>query len=74
MKKKSRQITVISTTVMNVDQYVKRNTPREDGQHLVELTPNLKEAKEYSRDEADKIVKKIFNPHHRVFVVEDTIV
>lgn len=74
MKKQPRQITVISTTVMNVVKYIKRDRPREDGQHLVELTPNLKEAKEYSRVTANKLIKKIFNPHHREFVVEDTLV
>lgn len=73
MKKKSKLITVISTMIKNKCHYVQRATPREDGQYLVELTANLNEAKEYSRPEADKIVKKIFNPHHREFAVEDTL-
>jgi hypothetical protein len=71
--KKPRSITVISTTINKVAQYIKKDTPREDGQYLVELTPNLKEAKEYSRATANKLVKKIFNPHHREFAVEDTL-
>lgn len=73
MKKKPRQITIISTMVQNKGHYVKKDTLREDGQHLVELTANVNEAKEYSRKEANKIVRKIFNPHHREFAVEDTL-
>lgn len=73
MKKQPRQITVISTMIKNKGHYVQRATLREDGQYLVELTANVNEAKPYSRTEANKIVKKIFNPHHREFAVEDTL-
>lgn len=73
MKKTQRTITVISTMIQNKGHYVKKDTPRGDGQYLVELTSNLKEAKDYSGMDADKIVKKIFNPHHREFAVEDTL-
>lgn len=74
MPKKTRTITVISATIIGATKYVTAAKKRHDGQYLVELTSNLRDAKEFTDKEARDVCPRIFNPHHRDYVVEETLV
>lgn len=74
MNKGSRSITVIITTIQNRVHYIRKTIGRQDGRYMVELTTSSKEAQDFSLAKANEIVPKIFNPHDRVFTVEDTLI
>lgn len=74
MKKKPRSITVITTQIQHRVHYVRKCTSRQDGRYNVELTADLKEAKDFASWDTQELLPKLFNPHDRKFVVEDTLI
>lgn len=73
MKKNPRPITVIISTIQKRTYYIKKFSGRQDGRFNIELTIDVKQAYDFSRSKANDIIRNIFNPHDREYVVEDTL-
>jgi hypothetical protein len=75
MKDRTRQIIVISAMIMRTAMYVTVARKRADGKYQVELSNNLREAKEFDTpQEANAVKENISNPFERKYVVEETLV
>jgi hypothetical protein len=75
MKNITRPIIIISAIILRNAMYVSTVTKRRDGKYQVELTNNLRDAKDWdSLEEANRVKDNISNPFERKYVVEETLV